>query len=528
MGLFSGLGGGLGKAAGGFFQGGIAAEKEDYRRGQAEQDREYKKQLLAGRKKAEKDPHAGFRKRAGQMAQLYAGKLSDLQNQGLINDPKFRPTAQALRMAIQHGLDIEQGLIPPEQWNTSLFRLDPANDIGDDPQAAEAQGSPLGARTRLPFLQDVPGSGMAPPQGALGGLEPMRDEWSGGADIPWDAPLEAPAPARIGPSDISASLRPAPAQPKPETAAERLQRIEQQGPRPVERGYMTDPQWRAAQQQSVTEWQAAMAAAERAALIESKAQEAAAKAKIAGSDAAVRPELNRQKPIKGIVDIQKGRADRDLAIATTPIKVAKGKVDVQKAKQDVELAPKRLQVQQEGLEHRKEIDWARLRQQDKQFQAREARSERALSLKSDDRELPALQSLLRTYMQEYQKTVKTAAGSDVFAVRDAARQELGAKIDATSKRIQAIADRKPTTRSETVERSTRTSTGKSGKVPVGVLGKKPSAARLPKGVNDREYRAVAGLIGKGSFDNFARGLQGTDRARAKAIYRHKTGRDWGG
>jgi hypothetical protein len=62
-----------------------------------------------------------------------------------------------------------------------------------------------------------------------------------------------------------------------------------------------------------------------------------------------------------------------------------------------------------------------------------------------------------------------------------------------------------------------------------VLGKKPAAkAKLPKGVNDNEYKAVAGLIGKGTFDNFARKLQGTDRARAKAIYKQKTGRDWGG
>jgi hypothetical protein len=520
--IFGGLGMGLGAAAQGYQQGQVKGEAEIYRRQQAAQDREYKKQILAAKKK-EVDPNEKIRQQAGRTAQMILRMRANPADQGYFESPQGQEFAKRMEEIGNRLWGVHIGTIEPDDVDTYALSFAPVNNARPGEETAESLPG------KLPFLRE-PGSTQAPPMGDLGGREPMPDQWAGGANIPLDAPPGAPMPPRLGPPDIGPAPAPKPPPPKPPTPEERYWAHVNNPPKvePMrgERPKDTEARRRAL----MTEHDRQTNLLYQSVTLGDKARKAGADATIAESDASVRPEMNRQKPIKGIVDIQKGRADRDLAIATTPIKVKQGQVAVKKAEQEVKLAPKRLKVQEEGLKHRKEIDWAKLRQQDRQFQARETRQDRAMSAKGSGEELRALKEVLTKKFSAYQKSESFGPFRESrFAVQGADREKLGREIDGLQKRIMAIANRKPVA-PESASTSSRVTTSKVARVKGGPLGKPAPAvkAKMPKGVSDREYKAVAGLIGKGTFDNFARGLQGTDRARAKAIYKQKTGRDWGG
>jgi hypothetical protein len=522
MSIFSGLGGGIAKGAQGFFQGGIAAEKENYRRSQVEQDREYKKQLLAARKK-ETDPHEKIRQQAGRTAQMILRMRANPADQAYFESPQGQEFGRRMEEIGNRLWGVHIGTIDPDDVDTYALSFAPVNTARPGEETAESLAG------KQPFLRP-PASAMAPPMGDLGGREPMPDQWAGGANIPLDAPPGAPLRPQLGPP----APAPVPAPPpKPPTPEERYWAHVNNPPKvePMrgERPRDTEARRRALMdehnQQTNLLYQAVM--------LGDKARKGRADATIAESDAGVRPALNRVKPLKAVADVQKARAERDLAIATKPTKVAQGQATLKKTKVETGLAPTR-----EARAQRQAAETARhnraMEEQARRAEAnRISQAERTLRKESRGQEMAALRTELSAKLQRYQATRTYGPFRETtHAVQGADRQKLGADIDRIERRLQAIQRESPATKGGvTTIKSTRTTVGasKSSRAPTGVLGKKPAAkAKLPKGVNDNEYKAVAGLIGKGTFDNFARKLQGTDRARAKAIYKQKTGRDWGG
>jgi hypothetical protein len=230
MGIFSGLGGALGKAAIGQGAGSIAAEKENYRRNQIKEERAYRKELTA-LKKQEADPYKDLRGAAKGIATTLNAKLLDWQNQGIINSPAMVPRIRAARNALQHTLDFLAGKIQPEDFDTNLLRQDPTADAADPTEsgglggavapgasapaapaataAAAAAPAPKPAPTASPFVPNnqvnamldatpraVASMGSAYPAGVAGQVASRMALGALGVPFPQpSAPTAAPKPA---------------------------------------------------------------------------------------------------------------------------------------------------------------------------------------------------------------------------------------------------------------------------------------------------------------------------------------------
>jgi hypothetical protein len=521
--LFAGLGQAVDAGVRGVQRGRIAGEQERHKRGLQEQDREYKRLSIAARKK-ELDPDEDYRKFAGQMALGIESTLNNPANRAyFVSTPEGQRESKRLqqKLGVLHG--IVNRTISPQHIDQYTMSGAPEPSEMEGPDAFD--GTPLRPRQELPFLE-MPGSRPAPSLGMMGGMpqerEPMPDVVPGGAFIPQDAPPTAPMPPRQGPPDISASLRPQPKPAPPPTAMERyfIEANNQPKIDPIPGERPADTERR--RQAAMREWNQNLTQLYQAAQLEDKVRAGKAKATISESDAGVRPEVNRQRVVGGVARIEGTRAQTGLNKALTPIKVEQGKAAIKKAKVETALAPRRVAVQEGQLGETKRHNRVVEEQRSKEFRDRVSRADKAASMKVNTAELTALQGELRSKLSRYQKTQTFGPFKETkFAVEGPARQKLGKEIDLIERRLRGIADRKQPTTS--TSRSTTTTMSTASKTPV--LGRKPM---LPKGVNDKEYAAVKGLIKGGRFDGFARGLSGTDRARAKAIYRAETGRDWKG
>jgi hypothetical protein len=390
MGLLSGFGG-LGKAAGGYLSGGIAAEKENYRRNQIATDREQKKQLLALKKK-ETDPGTEIRKRFGGIAQDLIKIRASPEMQGTFSDPKNVDVTRRYEQAIQHSLDVSTGRVPWEQADSSLLTLMP-----QQPPLPANEGLDVelpGGRTAAPpdFASQPPGTGVQSP--------------GGGTFIP-SVPGDAP---------------PVFVTPRQQQAGERID---------LQRG--------------------GLGLRERALTLQEPILKS--RAKITASAANVAPELDRQKVVGGVAKIEGTRAQTKLTKATTPGKVAKTQAEARLAEQKPKIIEREQARKDQSLEHRKKIDWARLRQQDSQFQRRMTQSEKIQSAKVNSEELKALQAEHRGLMARYQKSESFGPFKESrFAVQGPDREKLGQRIDAIEKRFRAISNKKPTATVTTTQR----------------------------------------------------------------------------
>jgi hypothetical protein len=329
------------------------------------------------------------------------------------------------------------------------------------------------------------------------------------------------------PSAQAAAPKPAP-KAAPETPLQAVERIRARGPRKVDRGFMTDSQWTQAKNLALQEHRQELEAAERGVSLPDKARKGKADADIAVSDSEVRPELNRIKPKKAIADLQNTRAQRDLAIGTTPTKVKQGKATLTKTEQETKLARER-----EGRAERQAREQERhnkaMEEQARRAEARlVANAERELATKSGDKALDSIKTQLAKQLSRYQAKRQLASGSTVPAEEPGVRDKIGKEIERLMQRLREVEKTGGPTSVTTTRRTGGTQRASSSSRNAPVLGRGAAKPRLPKGVDDSDYKAVSGLISGGKFDGFARGLKGPARAQAKAIYKHKTGRDWGG
>jgi hypothetical protein len=534
--IFSGLGRGLGKAAIGYEAGNIAAEKENYRRNQIAEERAYRKELV-GLKKKEEDPYKDLRGAAKGIATTLSGRLTDWTNQGIINSPAMVPRVRALRNALQHSLDFLAGKIKPEDFDTNILRQDPTADASDPVEAGGLSGpvaapggptaSPAPTPTASPFVSNnqvnamldatpraVASMGSAYPAGVAGQVATRMA--LGALGVPFPQP---PAPAAAG--------KPVP-QPKPKTPVQELKEFINAGPPAVERGYMTDPQWRAAKAEARQSWESQVRARTAGLSLEDRQRLLGAQADKAVSGARVAPELDRQRVVGGVARIEGTRAQTGLNKALTPIKVRVGKAQAKVA----ELKPKVIEREQARKDRAQGEVERRNRELEAQNRQREARivsqAERALTTKVGDKTLDAIKTQLSKQLSRYQAKRQLASGSTVPAEEPGVRDKIGKEIERLMQRLREVEKTGGPVSVTTTKRTGGTQRTSSSSRNAPVLGRGAVKPRLPKGVDDSDYKAVSGLISGGKFDGFARGLKGPARAQAKAIYKHKTGRDWGG
>ncbi len=402
MGIFDGLGAGLGAAAQGYLTGQNKGEAERYRREQQALDREQKATLLKLRRK-ETDPNEKARQFAGQMALSIQGYLADPSKQADFSTPWGRKHQKRLQEQLGVWLGVRAGNINPRDADSYMLSwgLEPEDTLGErGEELPEDVAAQRGAVGRLPFLQqpvgrDAPSLGLQGVGRPTQEREPMLDQWSGGANIPLDAPEGPALPPQAGPPDISASLQP-PAQPP--TALERYHQIAGNPPKTEPIQGETPKQTEARRQAAMREWNQQVTMALQQAQADDLVRRGAADATRAEGKAKTEPRIDETVIRRNKVAAGLGTAQAQQIRQTLPIKVAQGKAGVKKTTVETAAIPRRLEQTDRGLTERERAN----RERERQGRARQAsldayrnkliaKADKALAWKTDNEEAKLLQ-----------------------------------------------------------------------------------------------------------------------------------------
>lgn len=444
MGLFDGLGQAAGAAAGGYLRGQNLGNAEGYRRKAQADAIEARREALRLQRKAA-DPQDKIRAQYGEVAKGLIHVRNDPAQAAFFNDPANAALRDSMDSAIDHSLGLSSGQIDLSKADPHLLTFHPSLPGPSVPDKAMIEGKGAGPATGpntqpTNFETQLAGRQMAPPPvTAPSNVGPVRQAAGlSPGPLPFQMPA-APNPAAIGPEPTPvAAPAPAAAPPPPakfDPQAE-FQQLYQQGPPSAKLDrmpYETDKAFDARKLQADKPYNAALDRAYKAAT-------GFPKADIARADAAVRPEMNRQKIAGTQAGTQLKREQTRASKVITPVKVESGKATAAKARTETRLAPQRL-----GLEARRtaaternaatvEGQLAESKRYHDQLVTRakdELRSRVTNKTDRDDHEIISANLRILT------ATKRDVTGSDVSSFTTIQRLNAQKKLDAALQRVEA-------------------------------------------------------------------------------------------